>query len=51
MQLFCNLSPYSDHLPYGCDLVFFEQFLGPDFWGLVQNSGKPIRIVPCDLEK
>ena len=22
-----------------------------DFWGLVQNSGKPIRIVPCDLEK
>ena len=22
-----------------------------NFWGLVQNSGKPIRIVPCDLEK
>ena len=25
------------------DLVLFEQFL--------QNSGKPIRIIPCDLEK
>ena len=22
-----------------------------NFWGLVQNSGKPIRIVACDLEK
>ena len=21
-----------------------------NFWGLVQNSGKPIRIVPCDLD-
>ena len=26
-------------------LVLFKQF-----WGLVQNSGKLIRIVPCDLE-
>ena len=30
-------------------LVFW--YSSSNFWGLVQNSGKPIRIVPCDLEK
>ena len=27
------------------------RYSSSNFWGLVQNSGKPIRIVPCDLEK
>ena len=27
------------------------QYSSNNFWGLVQNSGKPIRMAPCDLEK